>query len=143
MKIITLMLVLSFLFISSCVGPPNYSDGLLENTPAVINENDFFSLSLLGDRYTTNQEWNLLINANSAETLLTTLAIKDLNISSIDSTYLFLINAFGDTVMNMRIFDELVVSSTDSISLIGTPSKVMLEGVNFTGRIEYQIIINQ
>lgn len=143
MKIITLMLVLSFLFISSCVGPPNYSDGLLENTPAVINENDFFSLSLLGDRYTTNQEWNLLINANSAETLLTTLAIKDLNISSIDSTYLFLINAFGDTVMNMRIFDELVVSSTDSISHIGTPSKVMLEGVNFTGRIEYQIIINQ
>ena len=39
--------------------------------------------------------------------------------------------------MNMRIFDELVVGNTDSISLIGTPSKVMLEGVNFTGRIEY------
>ena len=48
MKIITLMLVLSFLFISSCVGPPNYSDGLLENTPAVINENDFFHYHYLG-----------------------------------------------------------------------------------------------
>ena len=71
------------------MGPPDYSDGLLENTPAVINENDFFSLSILGDRYTTSQEWNLLINANSAETLLTTLAIKDLNISSTDSTCIF------------------------------------------------------
>ena len=73
------------------VGPPDYSDGLLENTPAVINGNDYFSLSLLGDKYTDNEEWDLIINSNSTETLLTTLVVKDLNISALDSTFLFLI----------------------------------------------------
>ena len=88
MKKINLIVVFLLSFIISCVGPPDYSDGLLENTPAVINENDYFSLSLLGDKYTESKEWDLLINSNSTETLLTTLVIKDLNNSSSDSTFL-------------------------------------------------------
>ena len=84
------------------MGPPDYNDGLLENKPAVINENDYFSLSLLGDKYTESKEWDLLINSNSTETLLTTLVIKDLNNSSTDSTFLLLINEFEDTVMNIQ-----------------------------------------
>ena len=108
------------------MGPPDYSDGLLENTPAVINENDYFSLSLLGDKYTESEEWDLLINSNSNRTLLTTLVIKDLNNSSSDSTFLILINEFEDTVMNIQIFDEIgLFSSNDSIIHIGTPSKVI------------------
>ena len=129
--------------ILGCVGPPDYSDGLLENTPAVINENDYFSLSLLGDKYTYSEEWDLTINANSIETLLTTLVVKDLNILASDSTFLFLINEFEDTVMNVPIFDEIVFSSSDSIIHIGTPSRVIFSGKNFTGRLEFQILINQ
>ena len=124
------------------MGPPDYSDGLLENKPAVINESDYFSLSLLGDKYTESEEWDLSINSNLTATLLTTLVIKDLNNSSTDSTFLLLTNEFGDTVMNVRVLDELVFSSIDSIIHIGIPSKVVLQGENFTGRIEYQIIIN-
>ena len=129
------------LFILSCVEPPDYSDGLLENKPAVINESDYFSLSLLGDKYTEIEEWDLFINSNLTETLLTTLVIKDLNNSSTDSSFLLLINEFGDTVMNVRVLDELVFSSNDSIIHIGIPSKVVLQGENFTGRIEYQIML--
>ena len=143
MKKIAFIFVFLCWFIIGCVSPPDYSDGLLENTPAVINENDYFSLSLLGDKYTESEEWGLLINANSTETLLTTLVIKDVNISSTDSTFLFLINEFGDTAMYVRVLDEFVFSSIDSIINIGIPSKVIFEGENFTGRIEYQIIINQ
>ena len=143
MKKIAFIFVFLSWFIIGCVSPPDYSDGLLENTPAVINENDYFSLSLLGDKYTESEEWGLLINANSTETLLTTLVIKDVNNSSTDSTFLFLINEFGDTAMNVRVLDEFVFSSIDSIINIGIPSKVIFEGENFTGRIEYQIIINQ
>ena len=143
MKKIAFIFVFLCWFIIGCVGPPDYSDGLLENIPAVINENDYFSLSLLGDKYTESKEWGLLINANSTETLLTTLVIKDVNNSSTDSTFLFLINEFGDTAMNVRVLDEFVFSSIDSIINIGIPSKVIFEGENFTGRIEYQIIINQ
>ena len=143
MKKITFIFVLLCWCSISCVGPPDYSDGLLENTPAVINENDYFSLSLLGDRYTESVKWDLIINANSTENILTTLVIKDLNNSATDSTFLFLINGLGDTAMNVRVLDELVFSSIDSIIHIGTPSQVILEGENFTGRIEYQIIINK
>ena len=43
-----------------------------------------------------------------------------------------------------RVFDEIVFSSLDSIIHIGTPSKVVIfSGKNFTGRLEYQILINQ
>ena len=62
--------------------------------------------------------WDLSINSNSTETLLTTLVIKDLNNSSTDSTFLLLTNEFGDTVMNVQVFDELVFSSkTQSFTL--------------------------
>ena len=39
------------LLIGGCVAPPDYSDGLLENVPAIVDETDYFSLSLLGDDY--------------------------------------------------------------------------------------------
>jgi len=38
------------LFIGGCVAPPDYSDGLLENVPAIVDETDYFSLSLLGEK---------------------------------------------------------------------------------------------
>ena len=143
MKKLTFILIFPVSCILSCVGPPDYNDGLLKNKPAVINENDYFSFSLLGDGYTEDNKWDLLVNTNSSEVLLTTLVIKDLNNSSTDSTFLILINDFEDTLMNIQIFDEIVYSSLDSIIHIGTPSEVIFKGKNFTGRLEYQLLINQ
>ena len=142
MKYLFYLLILSLFFVQGCVGPPEYSDGLLENTPAVINETDYFSLSLLGDKYTEKIEWNLLFNANSTASLLTTLVTKDINTSSTDSTSLLLMNELGDTVLNAFIWNEIIFTSLDSLSSIGIPSKVVLESDKFNGRLEYQIIIN-
>ena len=44
--LIKIILGIISLFVFSCVSPPDYSDGLLENIPAVINDNDYFSFSL-------------------------------------------------------------------------------------------------
>ena len=137
------LIMLFLFFIQGCVGPPDYSDGLLENTPAIINETDYFSLSLFGDKYTEKIQWDLLFNSNPTAFLLTTLVTKDVNASSSDSTSLFLINQLGDTVLNVLISNEIVFTSFDSLSSTGTPSKVVLESDNFTGRLEYQIIINE
>ena len=142
MKYLTYLLILSFFFVQGCVGPAEYSDGLLENTPAVINETDYFSLSIFGDKYTEKVEWNLLFNSNSTASLLTTLVTKDVSNSTTDSTSLLLINELGDTVLNALILNEIVFTSLDSLSSIGTPSKVVLKSDNFNGRLEYQIIIN-
>ena len=142
MKNLSYLPIFFLIFIQGCVGPPEYSDGLIENTPAVINETDYFSLSIFGDKYTEKLEWNLSFNSNSTASLLTTLVTKDVNNSSIDSTFLLLMNELGDTVLNAFIMNEIIFTSLDSLKFIGTPSKVVFESDQFSGRLEYQIIIN-
>ena len=142
MKNLSYLSILSLFFILGCVGPPEYSDGLIENTPAVINETDYFSLSIFGDKYDEKLEWNLSFNSNSTASLLTTLVTKDVNNSSTDSTFLLLMNELGDTVLNAFIMNEIIFTSLDSLKFMGTPSKVVFESDRFSGRLEYQIIIN-
>ncbi len=142
MKNLLYLPILFLFFIQGCVGPPDYSDGLIENTPAVINETDYFSLSIFGDKYTEKLEWNLSFNPNSTASLLTTLVTKDVNNSSTDSTFLLLLNELGDTLLNAFIMNEIIFTSLDSLKFMGTPSKVVFESDRFSGRLEYQIIIN-
>ena len=142
MNYILQMVVIVFLFVSGCVGPPSYEDGLLENIPAVVNEPDYFSLSILGDEYSEKKEWDLLFTSNPEDLLLTTFVTKDIKITPSDSTILYLINDLNDTVFNATILNEFVFTSLDSITFIGNPKKVVFEANNFSGRLEYQIIIN-
>ena len=142
MKNLSYLPIFFLIFIPGCVGPPEYSDGLIENTPAVINETDYFSLSIFGDKYTEKLEWDLSFNSNSTASLLTTLVTKDVNNSSTDSTFLLLMNELGDTVLNAFIMNEIIFTSLDSLKFMGTPSKVVFESDLFSGRLEYQIIIN-
>ena len=128
--------------ISSCVSPPDYTDGLLENIPAIINETDYFSLSILGDDYTDEKEWELELTTVDNDVILSTLVIKDLSINSSDSSYLYLMMESGDTIFTAGLFSELVWTSQDSIGSIGSLKKVAFSGNNFTGRLEYQIIKN-
>ena len=124
----------------SCVGPPNYSDGLIENVPAIINENDYFSLSLLGDKYSEETKWDLSLSTTALDKILTTMIVKDLSIGASDSSYLFLLDGVGDTIFSAGLFSELIFTSEDSISVIGIPERIILDADNFSGRLEYQII---
>ena len=126
--------------ISSCVSPPDYTDGLLENIPAIVNETDYFSLSILGDDYTDEIGWDIELMTVDTDIILSTLVIKDLTINSSDSSYLYLMRESGDTIFIAGLFSELVWTSQDSIGLIGSPKKVAFSGGNFTGRLEYQIL---
>ena len=128
--------------ISSCVSPPDYTDGLLENIPAIVNETDYFSLSILGDDYTDEKEWDIVLTTVDTDIILSTVVIKDLTINSSDSSYLYLLRESGDTIFTAGLFSELVWTSQDSIGSIGSPKKVAFSGNNFTGRLEYQIIKN-
>ena len=126
--------------LSGCVGPPDHADGLLENVPAIVSENDYFSLSVLGDKYTEDNEWELTLDATTSDQILTTLVVKDLAISPSDSTYLYLLDDQGDTMFSAGLFSDIVFTSQDSTSVMGIPKKAMLNADNFSGRLEYQII---
>ena len=139
-KNINLLVISICLGLASCVGPPNYTDGLIENVPAIINENDYFSLSLQGDKYSEETKWDLSLSTTDLDKILTTMIVKDLSIGASDSSYLFLVDEEGDTILSAGIFSELIFTSEDSISVIGTPEKIILDADNFSGRLEYQII---
>ena len=139
-KNINLLVILICLGLASCVGPPNYTDGLIENVPAIINENDYFSLSLLGDKYSEETKWDLSLSTTDLDKILTTMIVKDLSIGASDSSYLFLVDEEGDTILSAGLFSELIFTSEDSISVIGIPEKIILDADNFSGRLEYQII---
>ena len=128
------------LLIGGCVAPPDYSDGLLENIPAIVDETDYFSLSLLGDDYSEEKEWELSLTSDSTDTILTTLVLADLNISNTDSSILFMMNDSGDTVFQPILLENIVWSDDIAINLIGSPKIISLKGDNFTGRLEYQIL---
>ena len=139
-KNINLLVISICLGLSSCVGPPNYTDGLIENVPAIINESDYFSLSLLGDKYSEEIKWDLSLSTTDLDKILTTIIVKDLSIGASDSSYLYLVDEEGDTILSAGLFTELIFASTDSISVIGNPEKIILNADNFSGRLEYQII---
>ena len=139
-KNINLLVISICLGLASCVGPPNYTDGLIENVPAIINENDYFSLSLLGDKYSEETKWDLSLSTTDLDKILTTMIVKDLSIGASDSSYLFLVDEVGDTILSAGLFSELIFTSEDSISVIGIPEKIILDADNFSGRLEYQII---
>ena len=128
------------LLIGGCVAPPDYSDGLLENVPAIVDETDYFSLSLLGDDYSEEKEWELSLTSDSTDTILTTLVLADLNISNTDSSILFMMNDSGDTIFQPILLGNIVWSSDIAVNLIGSPKIISLKGDNFTGRLEYQIL---
>ena len=128
------------LFIGGCVAPPDYSDGLLENVPAIVDETDYFSLSLLGDDYSEETEWELSLTSDTTDTILTTLVLADLNISNTDSSILFMMNDSGDTIFQPILLGNIVWSSDVAVNLIGSPKKISFKGDNFTGRLEYQIL---
>ena len=134
------MVISICLGLASCVGPPNYTDGLIENVPAIINENDYFSLSLLGDKYSEETKWDLSLSTTDLDKILTTMIVKDLSIGASDSSYLYLVDEDGDTILSAGLFSELIFTSADSISVIGNPEKIILDTDNFSGRLEYQII---
>ena len=135
------LLVISIcLTLASCVGPPNYTDGLIENVPAIVNENDYFSLSLVGDKYSEETKWDLSLSTTDLDKILTTMIVKDLSIGVSDSSYLFLVDGVGDTILSAGLFSELIFTSEDSISVIGIPERIILDADNFSGRLEYQII---
>lgn len=139
-KNITLLVISICLGLASCVGPPNYTDGLIENVPAIINESDYFSLSLLGDKYSEETKWDLSLSTTDLDKILTTMIVKDLSVRASDSSYLYIVDIEGDTILSAGLFSELIFTSEDSISVIGIPEKIILNADNFSGRLEYQII---
>ena len=134
-KILSLLII-----IICCVEPPDYDDGLLVNIPAIINEDDYFSLSLNADLYTQNQNWELDFTSNGEDTLYTSLVIKDFSSSISDSSFLILYNSNNAEIFNIHINGETTSISEIAIEYIGNPSRIELVSKKLNCLLDVQLI---
>ena len=134
-KILSLLII-----IVCCVEPPDYDDGLLVNIPAIINEDDYFSLSLNADLYTQNQNWELDFTSNGEDTLYTSLVIKDFSSSISDSSFLILYNSNNAEIFNIHINGETTSISEIAIEYIGNPSRIELVSKKLNCLLDLQLI---
>jgi len=134
-KILSLLII-----IICCVEPPDYDDGLLVNIPAIINEDDYFSLSLNADLYTQNQNWELDFTSTGEDTLYTSLVIKDFSSSISDSSFLILYNSNNAEIFNIHINGETTSISEIAIEYIGNPSRIELVSKKLNCLLDLQLI---
>ena len=120
--------------------PPDYDDGLLVNIPAIINEDDYFSLSLNADLYTKNQNWELDFTSTGEDTLYTSLVIKDFSSSISDSSFLILYNSNNAEIFNIHINGETTSISEIAIEYIGNPSRIELVSKKLNCLLDLQLI---
>lgn len=120
--------------------PPDYDDGLLVNIPAIINEDDYFSLSLNADLYTKNQNWELDFTSTGEDTLYTSLIIKDFSSSISDSSFLILYNSNNAEIFNIHINGETTSISEIAIEYIGNPSRIELVSKKLNCLLDLQLI---
>ena len=134
-KILSLLII-----IICCVEPPDYDDGLLVNIPAIINEGDYFSLSLNADFYTQNHNWDLDFTSTSEDTLYTSLVIKEFSSSISDSSFLILYNSNNAEIFNIHINGETTSISEIAIEYIGNPSRIELVSKKLNCLLDLQLI---
>ena len=133
--------ILSILsIIICCVEPPDYDDGLLVNIPAIINEDDYFSLSLNADLYTQNQNWELDFTSTGEDTLYTSLVIKDFSSSLSDSSFLILYNSNDAEIFNIHINNETTSISEIAIEYTGNPNRIELVSKKLNCLLDLQLI---
>lgn len=120
--------------------PPDYDDGLLVNIPAIINEDDYFSLSLNADLYTQNHNWELDFTSTGEDTLYTSLVIKEFSSSISDSSFLILYNSNNAEIFNIHINGETTSISEIAIEYIGNPSRIELVSKKLNCLLDLQLI---
>ena len=128
------------MLISGCVEPPDYDDGLLENIPAIVNDDDYFSLSLYAENHTQNYNWNLDFSSTSEDTLFTSLIIKDYLGSTADSSTLILYNSNEAEIFNILLNGETTSISEISLEYIGNPHRLELISNKLNCLLELQLI---
>ena len=146
-----LLYITGFLVGWSCVGPPEYSDGLLINTPAIFNQTDVFSFNLKGEDFTTEERYNLKLNLDTTSVIQTTYIVKDLQVSDQDSTS-FLFYASDTNIFFSDAFPPIDASTTkyyidtnriettlDSVKY-SFPLIMDFKSNNFSGYIYIQLI---
>ena len=139
--------ILCLFFHIGCVGPPDPEHGLVENFPVVINTADIFSYSLYGNKYSSEELYDLnLIVADSIDKIITHLIISDYSGSSNDISTIYLQRDSTIYLAPYPYYDEIISNfslppiETVIDSVFFLPNKTYFVLNQFSGILKFIII---
>lgn len=133
---------LYLLFVTGCVGPPEAEYGLVENLPVVINTEHQFTYSLNGDKYTSEDSFELNLSlSDTLHKVITSLIVSDYSGSNRDTTIITVEN-------DSTIADVFSITSnyssppteTEVDSVFYFPKKVTVKADEFIGKLEFMLV---
>lgn len=136
------LIVLSMIFIISCVGPEEPLDGLYENTPVVVNTEDAFTFSIRAENYTIEKTYNLAFKANSDSINLTTvLIVTDFAGSASDTSYFDIFKSNNSVLAHYDINSDIYVSPENHLDSTEIPTEIFFKADDFSGLIQLVLAI--
>ena len=135
----TYILVAISLFYN-CVGPPEPDDGLIDNLPFVINTSEVFTFALRGNSYDVDESYDLSFALDSNSVLTTTLIVNEY--SGSDTTSIYINNSADSTLLWYLILGNMVYTRSDTMggNALCYPGKINVDGTNFNGVVDFQIV---
>ena len=133
---------LCLLIYIGCVGPPEAEYGLVENFPVIINTQDLFTYSLNGDKYSSEEIYELNLSlSDSLHKVITSLIISDYAGFNRDTSIIMVLN--DSTVANIFHITtnySLPPSETEVDSVFYFPKSVSIKTDQFIGKMEFMMV---
>ena len=134
--------ILFFLFVTGCVGPPEAEYGLVENFPVVINTENVFTYSLNGDKYSSEDSYELNLSlSDTLHKVITSLIVLDYAGSNRDTSIVTVEN--DSTVANVFSITSNYSSpptETDVDSVFYFPKRISIKTDQFIGKMEFILV---
>jgi hypothetical protein len=137
----SIILIITFVFIMSCVGPEEPLDGLSKNSPVVVNTNDAFTLSLRAENYSTEENYILTFPTQNPIEFTTVLIVTDFAGRASDTSYFDIFNS-NDSLLNRYILNSNInVAPVENLEISAIPNKVFFKSDDFSGLVQLVLAI--
>ncbi len=140
MKKFMVMLV-SFIFSVSCVGPEESLDGFSKNSPVVVNTNEAFTFSLRAENYSTEETYNLTFSDLTPINLTTVLIVTDFAGRATDTSYFDIFNFNDSLLTRYDLNSNINVAPTTNLATNAIPKKIFFKADDFSGFVQLVIAI--
>lgn len=136
-----IVIIVSLIFIVSCVGPEESLDGLSKNSPVVVNTNEAFTLSLRAVNYSTEETYNLTFSELNPILFTTVLIITDFAGRASDTSYFDIFNS-NDSLLNHYVLNSNInVAPIENLETNAIPSKIFFKADDFSGFVQLVLAI--
>ena len=136
-----ILIFVLIIFIASCVGPEEPLDGLIKNSPVIVNTNESFTFSLRGENYTTEENYNLSLTNLSPIELTTVLVVTDFAGKTTDTSYFDIFNSNDSLLAHYQLTNNINVAPVEQTPIEAIPNKLFFNADNFTGVVQLVIAI--